>query len=205
LIGGGINAELLTVTKSGDSVIFEERCEVRRGCSPIGTKEVDDEAGVVLFVDGERDDEEDDAGVELPLDAPDNRSKRGLRGADSEDDGFPLSLSEGGEESADESSCFSSSSSSSRPFGYAAHDDCTWYNVIGVRFSRLAASASKQKRQCSTVAMLIGADLWSWWRGEVEVVKIPEVKGVADGRAEVVVGCRLPLSLVNGGVESGRC
>lgn len=115
----------------------------------------------MLFVDGARDDDEEDAGVEMPLEAPDNRSKRGLRGAESEDEGLPDSLSEGGEESADESSCFSSSSSSSRPFGYAAHEDCTWYNVIGVRFSRLAASASKQKRQCSTVAMLIGADLRS--------------------------------------------
>ncbi len=41
------------VTKRGDSVMAdEERWEVRRGCRPMGTKEVEDEAGVVLAVDG---------------------------------------------------------------------------------------------------------------------------------------------------------
>jgi hypothetical protein len=74
---------------------------------------------------------------------------------------------------------------------------------MGVRFSRLADSASKQKRQCSTVAMLIGADLWSWRQSEEEVVKIPDVKGVEYGGGEVVVGCWMALSLVNGGVETG--
>ena len=74
---------------------------------------------------------------------------------------------------------------------------------MGVRFSRLADSASKQKRQCSTVAMLIGADLWSWRQSEEEVVKIPDVKGAEYGGGEVVVGCWMALSLVNGGVETG--
>ena len=108
---------MLTVTKSGDSVMFEERCEVRRGCRPIGTKEAEDEDGVVLFVDGVSEEEEDDAGVEVPLEGPDSRSKVGLRGTGREEDGFPDSLSEGGEESEDSSSGCSSSSSSSRPLG----------------------------------------------------------------------------------------
>jgi hypothetical protein len=103
--------------KSGDSVMFEERWEVRPGCSPIGTKEVEDEDGVVLFVDGDNEEEEDDAGVELPLEELKSRSKIGLRGTGTEDDGFPDSLSEGGEESEDSSSGCSSSSSSSRPLG----------------------------------------------------------------------------------------
>ena len=141
--GGEESWDVRTVTKSGDSVMFEARWEVRRGCRPIGTKEAEDEDGVVLFVDGDREEEEDDAGVELPLEAPESRSKIGLRGTPNEDDCLPDSLSEGGEES-DSSSGSSSSSSSSRPLGYAAQEDCTWFNVMGVRFSRLAASASKQ-------------------------------------------------------------
>jgi hypothetical protein len=52
---------------------------------------------------------------------------------------------------------------------------------MGVRFSRLADSASKQKRQCSTVAMLIGADLRSRQQFEEKVVKIPDVKEVEYG------------------------
>jgi hypothetical protein len=71
---------------------------------PIGTKEVEDEAGVVLFVDGDKEDEEDEAGVELPLEELESRSRSRLRGTESFDDGFPDSLSEGGDESAD-SSC----------------------------------------------------------------------------------------------------
>lgn len=140
---GGRNESVRTVTKSGDSVM-EERWEVRRGCRPIGTKETEDEDGVELFVDGEREEDEEDAGVELPLEDPDTLSKMGLRGTVSEDGGLPDSLSEGGEESEESSSGCSSSSSSSSPFGYAAHEDCTWSNVMGVRFSRLADSASKQ-------------------------------------------------------------
>jgi len=144
----------LTVTKSGDSEMFSERCELRRGCRPIGTKDAEDEEGVVLFVDGTSE-EEEDAGVELPLDDPERRSRTGLRGTGSE---ALLSLSDGGEESDSSSGC-DEVSSSSRPLGYAAQEDCTWYSVMGVRFSRLADRASKQYRQCSTVAMLlIGAD-----------------------------------------------
>jgi len=74
---------------------------------------------------------------------------------------------------------------------------------MGVRFSRLADSASKQNRQCSTVAMLIGADLRSWRQFEEEVVKIPDVKRVEYGGGKVVVGCWMALSWVNGGVETG--
>lgn len=119
--------------------------DLGEGGLPMGTKEAEDEEGVVLLVDGESEVEEDDAGVELPLEDPESRSKSGLRGTGSDDDdGLLDSLSEGGEESADEASCCSSSSSSSRPLGYAAHEDCTWYSVMGVRFSRLAASDSKQ-------------------------------------------------------------
>jgi hypothetical protein len=103
--------------KSGDSVMFGERWEVRRGCSSIGTKEVEDEDGVVLFVDGDNEEEEDDAGDELPLEELKSRSKIGLRGPGAEDNGFPDSLSEGGEESEDSSSGCSSSPSSSRPLG----------------------------------------------------------------------------------------
>ena len=44
----------------------------------------------------------------------------------------------------------------------------------------------------------------SWWQGECEVVKIPAVKGVGDGEAEVVVRSSQALSLVNGRVEP-RC
>jgi hypothetical protein len=43
---------------------------------------------------------------------------------------------------------------SSRPLGYSAQDTVTWYRDIGVRFSSSAAKASKQNRQCSTVAMV---------------------------------------------------
>ena len=71
---------------------------------PIGTNEVEDEAGVVSFVDGDKEDEDDEAGVELPLEELESRSRSGLRGTESFDDGFPDSLSEGGDESAD-SSC----------------------------------------------------------------------------------------------------
>jgi len=47
---------------------------------------------------------------------------------------------------------------SSIPLGYSAHEVVTWYRVIGVRFSSSAAKASKQYRQCSTVAILtVGA------------------------------------------------
>jgi hypothetical protein len=53
------------------------------------------EAGVVLFVDGDREEEEEDAGVELPIEElrSESRSKIGLRGAESIDDGLPDSVS----------------------------------------------------------------------------------------------------------------
>jgi len=111
----------LTVTNSGDSVI-SERWLLRRGCKPTGTKDAEEEEGVVLFVDGASD-EEEEAGVELPLDDPESRSRIGLRGT-GRVGRFP-SLSDGGEESEDSRSGDEVSSSSS-PLGYAAHEVCTW-------------------------------------------------------------------------------
>jgi hypothetical protein len=107
------------VTNKGDSVMeVEARWEVRRGCRPMGTKELEEEAGVVLVVDGERELEEEDAGVELPLKGgreEETRSRVGFRGAGREEGGLD-SLSEG-EEGEDDAESGSSSSSSSRPLG----------------------------------------------------------------------------------------
>jgi len=134
-----LGVTVFQVTKRGDSVIEdEERWDVRRGWRPMGTNEVEDEAGVVVFVDGERELEDEDAGDEVR--ESDTRWNVGLRGTGGLEE---VSVSEG-EESEDDEDSSSSSSSSSRPLGYSAQEDCTWLRVMGVRFSRLAASASKQ-------------------------------------------------------------
>lgn len=109
------------VTKRGDSVIEdEERWDVRLGRKPMGTKELEDEAGVVLFVDGAREEEDEDAGDEVR--DSDTRCKVGLRGTGGLEE---VSVSEA-EESEDDDDAGSSSSSSSSPLGYSAQEDCTW-------------------------------------------------------------------------------
>lgn len=55
------------VTNNGDSVIVEERWEVRCGFKPTGEKALVLEEGVVFAVEGEMGEEELDAGVEEPL------------------------------------------------------------------------------------------------------------------------------------------
>jgi len=108
------------VTKRGDSVMGEEeRWLVRRGWRPMGTKELEDDAGVVLFVDGARELEDEDAGDEVR--ESDTRCKVGLRGTAGLEE---VSVSEGEESEDDDAG--SSSSSSSRPLGYSAQEDCTW-------------------------------------------------------------------------------
>lgn len=127
------------VTKRGDSVMDSLRCDVRRPI-PMGVKDSSDDVGVVLAVEGARDTEEveDDEGVELLG----IRETAGLRNADVDnkvEDLPDVSIS-----SSSSPSDPSASDSFSSPLGYSAHDNCTWFKVIGVRFSRLAASASKQ-------------------------------------------------------------
>lgn len=125
------------VTKRGDSVMVLSRCEVRLP-TPMGVNEPVDESGVVAVVDGARDMEEFEDGVEVPLLA-DIRDRAGLRGIVELFGVSPSSAS---------SSCSSSESPASElassPFGYSAHEVWTWWRVIGVRFSRLALRASKQ-------------------------------------------------------------
>lgn len=103
-------------------------------------KESDDDAGVVPAVEGARDmdDVEDEEGVELfgKLD------RTGLRNVavDWVGDLVDVSIAPSSSSPSDSSS----SDSISRPFGYSAHDVCTWFKVIGLRFSKLAARVSKQ-------------------------------------------------------------
>jgi hypothetical protein len=99
------------VMKRGDSVIEDERWFVRLGWRPMGTNELEDEAGVVLLVDGASELEDEDAGDEVR--ESDTRCKVGLRGTAGFED---VSVSEG-EESEDDDDAGSSSSSSSRPLG----------------------------------------------------------------------------------------
>jgi hypothetical protein len=56
--------------------------------------------------------------------------------------------------SEEEGSSSAESSLHSSALGYSAHEASTSWRVIGLRFSRLALRASKQYRQCSTVAMI---------------------------------------------------
>lgn len=113
------------VTKRGDSVRLERRCEERRGWTPMGRKEAELEDGVEAAVEGEREEEEDaEAGVEEPLllRELDSRWRVGLRGAGREEDKDALEGSasdpDGGSSSSDmESGSSSFASSSSRPFG----------------------------------------------------------------------------------------
>jgi len=135
-------------TNKGDSEIVA-LCELRLGCNPTGTKLGVLLFGVVASVSGLSELELLLlAGVELPLAGErlsDTRCRTGLRGAASEG----LSASSFSASCSDEMDALSSS-----PLGYSAHEVCTWYSVMGVRFSRLAERASKQYRQCSTVAMV---------------------------------------------------
>jgi hypothetical protein len=103
------------VTKRGDSDIVDERCEVRRGWRPTGTKEA--AGGVLATVEGTRLLEEEEAGEEEVRDT-EMRSSAGIRGCDCEVD-VPWSgpeLIEGESESASSLDSVTSSSSS-RPLG----------------------------------------------------------------------------------------
>ena len=139
------------VTKRGDSTMSLARCEVWRPM-PIGVNVSVELAGVVSAVEGLREEDEDEEpGVEEPEgERAERRWRVGLRGLG--DLEVMLEVDEGSSSSSATSSS-ADSSSASNPLGYSAHEVCTWYKLIGVRFSRLADRASKQYRQCSTVAM----------------------------------------------------
>ena len=106
---------------------------------PIGENLSVELAGVVSAVFGSKDElEELEPGVEEPLgEGAERRCTAGLRG-------LSFGTREETEVGLEGSSSSSADSSSSRPLGYSAHEVCTWYKLIGVRFSRLAARASKQ-------------------------------------------------------------
>lgn len=135
------------VTKRGDSTMSRVRCEVWRPM-PMGVNVSVELAGVVSAVEGLREEDEDEEpGVEEPEgERAERRWRVGLRGLGD------LEVDEGSSSpSATSSSAYSSSTPN--PLGYSAHEVCTSYKLIGVRFSRLADRASKQYRQCSTVAI----------------------------------------------------
>jgi hypothetical protein len=92
---------------------------------PIGVNLSVELAGVVSAVEGSMEEEEDEEpGVEEPLcERAARRCKVGLRGlvdlVEGPEDGLAGSSERG-------SSSSSAESSSSRPFGYSAHEFCTW-------------------------------------------------------------------------------
>jgi hypothetical protein len=128
------------LTNKGDSEIVA-LCELRLGCKPTGTKLGVLLFGVVASVSGLNELELLLLpGVERPLAGErlsDTRCKAGLRGTASE--GLSASSFSPSCSCSDEMHALSSS-----PLGYSAHELCTWYSVMGVRFSRLAERASKQ-------------------------------------------------------------
>jgi len=101
------------VTNRGDSLMSEERWEVRRPVS-MGVNEELEDAGVVSVVLGSRELELEEEGVEEPLD---ERSERRWRV------GFLRAVVKNfeGSSASSPSSSSSSPSETSSPFGYSAH------------------------------------------------------------------------------------
>lgn len=117
---------MFQVTNSGDSVIALLRWEVRRGCKPMGTKDVEELSGVVVVLPAVREvvDVEFEEGVEdVLVDEPerepcDRRCKAGMRGCRRVEEGGLEVVEVGRSSSSEERERLAvSSSSSSRPLG----------------------------------------------------------------------------------------
>lgn len=88
--------------------------------------------------------EVEDVLVDAGVDVPEGRSMAARRAVDDLVIGLASAPPPAAAAAPSSSVLSFSSSSSSRPLGYSVQEALTWERVIGVRFSRVALSTSKQ-------------------------------------------------------------